>query len=207
MNIHDPKQIVACQKDPKCSVPYHQPGSAGGYPPFSKSPLKSCPEMTARIRGENPTVTVTTFEGLCPYGTSKIALAVDPNEDYHFWRQDDTGWWSGKPGSMKVTDKDASGRRVYDPSLADRDFTDDNGELNYTEFCSFYCVPRNRALFMKTGGYRALSMAFSAKTSSPSGAVKSRRRLFLTRRFQDSKKPRLRRNHTAKRETRRSNYQ
>ncbi len=110
--------------------------------------------MTARIRGENPTITVTTFEGLCPYGTSKIALAVDPNEDYHFWRQDNTGWWSGKPGSMKVTDKDASDRRVYDPSLADRDFTDDNGELNYTEFCSFYCVPRNRALFMKTGGRR-----------------------------------------------------
>ena len=154
MNIQDSRQIAACEKDPKCSVPYHQPGSAGGYPPFSKSPLKSCPEMTARIRGENPTVSTTTFEGLCPFGTSKIALAVDPNEDYHFWRQDQTGWWSGKPGSMKVTDKDASGRRVYDPSLADRDFTDDNGELNYTNFCSFYCVPRNRPLFMKTGGRR-----------------------------------------------------
>lgn len=110
--------------------------------------------MTARIRGENPTVLPTHFTGLCPYGTSKIALAVDPNEDYHFWRQDSNGHWSGKPGSLFVTDKDASGRWIHDPSLCDRDFTDENGELNYTEFCSFYCVPRIHALFLKVGGKR-----------------------------------------------------
>lgn len=154
MNIQDPRQIKACEQDPDCNVPYHQPGAAADYPPFSRSELKSCPEMTARIRGENPTVTPIHFQGLCPYGASKIALAVDPNEDYHFWRQDSNGRWSGKPGSLQVTDKDANGRWIHDPSLCDRDFTDENGELNYTEFCSFYCVPRNHELFLKVGGKR-----------------------------------------------------
>lgn len=177
MNVHDPRQIKACEEDPNCNVPYHQPGAAASYPPFSKSKLKSCPEMTARIRGENPTVSPIDFEGLCPSGTSKIALAVDPNEDYHFWRQDSNGRWSGKPGSLRVTDKDASGRLIHDPSLCDRDFTDGNNVLNYTEFCSFYCVPRNRELFMKVGGRRYFIPAVESSVQPAKLRYSSTRRL------------------------------
>lgn len=193
MNIQDPRQIKACEEDPNCNVPYHQPGAAADYPAFSKSKLKSCPEMTARIRGENPTVNAIHFEGQCPPNTSKIALAVDPNEDYHFWRQDSNGRWSGKPGSLKVTDKDASGRWIHDPSLADRDFTDGNGELNYTEFCSFYCVPRKSALFLKVGGNRYFIPA-SESFSQP-----TKTRYSLTRRYQDKVHSKPRRNHTYRR--------
>lgn len=193
MNVQDPRQIKACENDPRCSVPYHQPGSAAGYPPFSESKLKSCPEMTSRIRGENPTVIPIHFEGMCPYGTSKIALAVDPNEDYHFWRQDSNGWWSGKPGSLAVTEKDASNRPIHDPSLCDRDFTDENGELNYTDFCSFYCVPRMRPLYMKIGGKSFFI---------PAAAFPERRatkRYASTRRSGGRLRKVPRRNHTAKR--------
>ena len=190
MNIQDPRQIKACREDPNCNVPYHQPGAAADYPPFSKSKLKSCPEMTARIRGENPTVIPVEFEDQCPKDTSKIALAVDPEEDYHFWRQDSNGRWSGKPGSLQVTDKDASGRWIHDPSLCDRDFTDENGELNYTEFCSFFCVPRKQALFLKVGGKQ-----YFIPGVEPS-ARRAKGRYSLTRRFRGPAKQGPRRNRT-----------
>jgi hypothetical protein len=194
MNIQDPRQIKACEEDPNCNVPYHQPGAAADYPPFSKSKLKSCPEMTARIRGENPTVIPIHFEGQCPSGTSKIALAVDPNEDYHFWRQDSNGRWSGKPGSLQVTNKDADGRWIHDPSLCDRDFTDGSGELNYTDFCSFYCVPRKQALFMKVGGYQ-----YFIPAAEPS-AQPTKTRYALTRRYRGQKEQAPRRNRTARKD-------
>ena len=193
MNVQDIRQVRACAQDPECNVPYHQPGAAASYPPFSKSKLKSCPEMTARIRGDNPTVTPIHFEGLCPYGTSKIALAVDPNEDYHFWRQVSNGRWSGKPGSLMVTEKDASNRWIHDPSLCDRDFTDANGELNYTEFCSFYCVPRIQALFLKVGGKR-----FFIPAAEPS-EQRAKLRYSSTRRFRENKGQVPRRNRTFRR--------
>lgn len=188
----DPRQITACEKDPECNVPYHQPGAAAGYPSFRNSNVKSCPELTARIRGENPTVTPIHFEGLCPYGTSKIALAVDPNEDYHFWRQDSNGLWSHKPGGTKVTNKDASQRPIYDPKISDRNFSDSSSELNYTDFCSFYCVPRARPLFLKVGG--------TSKKSSHAVPFVRKAKIRSTRRFADSKGRGLRRNRTYRKE-------
>ncbi len=150
--------------------------------------------MKARIRGENPTVIPVEFEDQCPADTSKIALAVDPEEDYHFWRQDSNGRWSGKPGSLEVTDKDASGRWIHDPSLSDRDFTDDNGELNYTEFCSFFCVPRKQALFLKVGGKQYFIPAADASSR------RAKARYALTRRSRGLAKRGLRRNRTSRKD-------
>jgi hypothetical protein len=183
MNVNDPKQIEACAKDPKCNVPYHQPGSASGYPGFKDSVMKSCPEMEARTRGDNPTITPVVFEQKCPAETSKIALVVDSDEDYHYYRQDKDGFWSHKPGGLQVTNKDASGRPIYDPKLADRNYNDQNSDLNYNEFCSYLCVPRMRPLFLKIGGKQIkLKSDFSVSVSR-----KAKRRYPLTRRFQGSK--------------------
>ena len=154
MNVQDDRQIKACEKDPNCDVPYHQPGSAAGLPPFRDSNIKSCAEMTARIRAENPNVTRVSFAGLCPNGKSKIALAVDPDEDYHFWRQDSNGWWSQKGGAKPVTNKDASDRPMWDPALCDNNWTNEHGKLDYDVFCAYMCVPRVEKLFLKTGGGR-----------------------------------------------------
>lgn len=152
MNINDPKQVVNCRKNKDCDVPFHQPGSASGHDGFSSERDKTCSEMIARILGDNPGIRMTTFTEQCPTETSKIAIVVDPKEDYHFFRQDTNGWWSHKPGGTPVTNKDSSKRPIYDPKLANRNYTEDGGHLNYNKFCSYLCVPRTRVLHLKVGG-------------------------------------------------------
>lgn len=75
-------------------------------------------------------------QSVCPDGTYKVALVVDPGVDYHWYRQNPDGTWSHKPGHLEVTDVDASGNKVYDPSTADRDY----GFPNYSEFGGFFCM-------------------------------------------------------------------
>jgi hypothetical protein len=152
MNIQDPKQVEACRQDKYCNVPFHQPGSASGYPGFKSEKAKTCPDMIARLLGDNPSMKMTTFTARCPPHTSKIALVVDPDEDYHFYRQDSNGLWSHKPGGMPVTNVDALGKLIYDPALADRNYNNDNSKLNYEKFCSYLCVPRDKPLHIKVGG-------------------------------------------------------
>jgi hypothetical protein len=140
-------------KSKECNVPFHQPGIASGYPKFKSSKPKTCPNMIARLLGDNPQVQMTTFEDKCPDGYSKIALIVDENEDYHFLRQDSNGYWSHKPGARKVTNLDASNRKIYDPALADYNYKKiKDGYLNYDMFCSYLSVPRRTPVKLKTGG-------------------------------------------------------
>ena len=152
MNILDPQQIKDCLKDKECDLPFHQPGSAAGYPRFKSDKPKTCPNMIARLIGDNPGISLTSFERKCPTKTSKIALIVDEDEDYHFLRQDSNGWWSQKGGAKPVTNKDASGRPIWDPSLCDNNWTNDQGKLDYDVFCSYLCVPRTEKLWIKIGG-------------------------------------------------------
>jgi hypothetical protein len=154
MNVNDPKQIVNCRKNKDCNVSFHQPGSASGHNQFSSERDKTCPEMIGRILGDNPGIRQTTFTARCPNETSKIAIVVDPKEDYHFFRQDTNGMWSHKPGGTAVTNKDSSQRPIYDPKLANRNYLMDGGHLNYNMFCSYLCVPRTRVLHLKVGGGR-----------------------------------------------------
>lgn len=152
MNVHDPKQVRNCKLTKDCNVPFHQPGSASGHPGFRTQKLKTCPNMVARLLGDNPSMKMTTFTGKCPAHTSKIALVVDPDEDYHFFRQDSNGLWSHKPGGTAVTNLDANDRLIYDPAIASRDYTPNGSKLNYDTFCAYMCVPRDRPLHLKTGG-------------------------------------------------------
>jgi hypothetical protein len=101
---------------------------------------KRCPDLMARLMGDIKGIQIgVPFEKACPKGMRKIATVVDPKEDYHFYRQDQSGKWSHKPGGQPVTDKDASGRPIFDPALAYRITKDAN--LNYREFCGYQCVP------------------------------------------------------------------
>jgi len=155
MNVNDPKQIEKCRgKNEECDTPFHQPGSVSKYEPFSDKP-KTCPNMVARIIGDNPTIMMSSFEDRCPVGSSKIALVVDEDEDYHFLRQDRSGYWSQKSGARPVTDKDAGGHRIWDPQLCDLNYKKKDSNLEYNVFCGMMCVPRNKKLFMKTGGGRS----------------------------------------------------
>jgi hypothetical protein len=70
-----------------------------------------------------------------------IALVVAKGRDYHWYRQDDTGYWSHKPGHTQATNLDASGKVITDP----RDCN-----LGIYSFTTFYFAPK--------GGVRTASL-------------------------------------------------
>ncbi len=134
-----------------CPISFPQPGRASGYPRWSKIKDKRCPDLLGRLFGDVPNLKMTTFEKKCPSNSSKIALVVDEDEDYHFYRQDSNGYWSHKPGATEVTHIDATGRPIYDPQLATRKY--DRSKLNYDEFCGYLCAPKGKKLrFSRAGG-------------------------------------------------------
>ena len=50
--------------------------------------------------------------------------------------------WSHKPGSTEVTDKDASGKYIIDPTKANWDYSAKGG-VNYNKMCCFFIIPSN----------------------------------------------------------------
>ena len=141
-----------CTKD-SCPVPFPQPGRASGYPKWSKIKGKRCPDLLGRLYGDIPDLKMANFEQACPKQHSKIALVVDEDEDYHFYRQDSNGYWSHKPGATSVTHLDSSGHPIYDPQLASRESPESG--LNYDQFCSYLCAPKHKMLRFKRGGKRS----------------------------------------------------
>lgn len=96
-----------------------------------------------------------TFLGNTPQSTLQasedtyiVALVVDHTDgiqDYHWYRHNADGSWSGKGGDGPATNLDANGALMLDPRTADRNYgTDKRGTLNYTEFVGYYAV-RNGA--------------------------------------------------------------
>lgn len=59
-----------------------------------------------------------------------LAYATD-GTDYHWWRKNDDGTWSHKPGSTPIIHWDASGNTITDPGNCDRGIYD--GFLGYYE--------------------------------------------------------------------------
>jgi hypothetical protein len=159
---HLPKRH-GCTKN-ACSLPFPQPGRSSGYPKWSKIHGKRCPDIISRLFGDVPDLKMTTFEGRCPKKYSKIALVVDEDEDYHFYRQDSNGYWSHKPGGTDVTNIDATGRPIYNPELASRLYP--NSGLNYDQFCGYLCAPRRKTLHFKRGGKRSTSKRSTSKRST-----------------------------------------
>ena len=171
---------------------------------------------------DNPTLVPSAFELECPSGTSKIALIVDEDQDYHFGRfdkpytqdedplantsnndpkqqnqpsntnnaandpkpvnnspsakqglqllkqqdQSPITWGSHKGGEQPATNRDATGHKIFDFALANFNYNRNKGDrLNYDRFCGYFCVPRNRPLYVKVGG-RRYRLTRKAKTSS-----------------------------------------
>jgi len=90
------------------------------------------------------------FTRKCPPHHYKGAIVVDPNNTYHFYRQDDNVRFSHKQGTMRVEDTDASKNPIYIPHLSDMNYNKDNRKngIDYTDFCSYLCVPNNN--YIKT---------------------------------------------------------
>lgn len=173
---YEPPDPASC-KDGRCAVPFHQPGRASGFPSFREFKRKLCPDLVARLLGDMPWLKIVRFEDRCHKGWSKVALVIDPRSDYHFYRQDSNGYWSHKPGGTPVTNRDASGRLIYDPALADRNYSDKNGALNYTNFCVYLSVPRFTAPRAKRGGKRSVRRSRSRATAKRRRTLRSRKAL------------------------------
>jgi hypothetical protein len=58
-----------------------------------------------------------------------VALVLWPGHDFHWYRQDSNGCWSGKPDGDDVTNADNAHNHISDPKTADR--------APYTAFCSY----------------------------------------------------------------------
>lgn len=79
-------------------------------------------------------------ESSCSGCTHKVALVVASGTDFHWYRLDDNNYWSHKPGSNPVTDKDASGNKITTVESANRNY----GSLNYAQVCGYFCVDKTR---------------------------------------------------------------
>ena len=99
-----------------------------------------------KILSDNPSLIPSAFNQKCPKNYYKGAMVLDPDNTYHFYRMNKDASWTHKPGISKVSSVDASGKKIYVPHFADRDYSneDDEDSINYTNFCSYYCIPDNK---------------------------------------------------------------
>lgn len=73
-------------------------------------------------------------------GMYRVALVIDPHNDFHWYRENEDGTWSHKNGHMPVSHRDASGKIILDPQTADRDYSA-QGLNNYSHFFGYFFVP------------------------------------------------------------------
>ena len=140
LNLIDKKQADICKKYLKitnkkdCPSLRPQPGQYSGFIDEYKHHLFSCKKIEIRMKKDNPLIKKLKKNEECPNNFYKIALVCASNgSDYHFYRQDNNGLWSHKDGWKLATNKDAKGRIIKNPELAER------GHLDL--FCGYYAVP------------------------------------------------------------------
>lgn len=148
------------QKGKGCRQYFPVPGSLSG----NRYKLLTCKEVEKGLKTDIPGLEKVGFYDTCPVNKSKIAMAVDKGNDFHFWLQNKNCWkkvagkyandsnietcWTHKPGSNHVIAHDANNKPIFNPQTASRNYTkDDASNLNYKDFCGFYCVPRDHGLF------------------------------------------------------------
>ena len=113
-----------------------QPGYASGYSHIEDEDY-DCKAFYERLKKDVPGSYLEKFDNACIPGFYKIFLALDPKNDYHWWRHNKkNAHWSHKPGSTEVVNVDASGNKIKNPLTANRNY----GSLNYYKPCFFACV-------------------------------------------------------------------
>jgi len=124
-----------------------QPGDILGVPSIPSEEF-SCPRLQNAIHNDYPSDSYwlppndqgqSAAETPCACGYYKAFLALDEtpgNKDYHFWRQDRSGYYSHKPGDLAATNRDGNGNLITNPLTASRRV----GDFNYSTPCSFFCI-------------------------------------------------------------------
>lgn len=142
LNLKNKDAVDLCKKEFKnynmCRRA--QPGYLSGYPNLENKDYK-CPTIMERTLKDNKNIyKVNSIKDKCDPKFYKGALVVAPGRDYHYYRHNDDGFWSHKPGYKPSTIYDSNNNIITDPKLAARDY----GEtLNYKDFCGYLCIPRN----------------------------------------------------------------
>ena len=110
---------------------FAQPGRATGH----QATVMACPNVLAGATSDG-LHSVPNFAGVLPKGGGwYVALVIWPNADYHWYRQDNVGCWSHKPGQTAARDVDNAGNAIVDPQTCNRG--------PYTIFCSYMVTNRN----------------------------------------------------------------
>tara|TARA_B100001059_G_scaffold91872_1_gene90833 strand:+ start:2174 stop:2848 length:675 start_codon:yes stop_codon:yes gene_type:complete len=149
LNKRSKRNVRVCKnirkKDSRKKCPFPQPGFAAGYNKFHKK-RTSCKKYTTRLLADNKNIK-RSKDGTCPNGYRAGALATQPSQEYHFYRQDNDGYWSHKDAARKTRKTDASGKRITNPRTADRNH---DKKRNYTHYCGIFCIPSdNKKIRMK----------------------------------------------------------
>ena len=104
---------------------FAQPGRATGH----QATIMACKNVTPAAQSDGLKV-VPNFAGPLAKGQGwYVALVIWPNTDYHWYRQDNVGCWSHKPGSTAVRNVDNAGNAITDPQTCNRG--------PYTNFCTY----------------------------------------------------------------------
>jgi hypothetical protein len=115
-----------------------QPGYFANFPPINKDDY-NCQAFYERLKKDIPSLYLTTFNEKCKKGFYKGFIAIDNKEedqDYHFYRQDNTGYWSHKPGRQDAVDYDSDFKKIKNPVIANRKYK----YFNYSKPCFFFCL-------------------------------------------------------------------
>jgi hypothetical protein len=117
-----------------------QPGLAHGIDLKLTLPY-SCSNVGAAAKADGLMDAGTTGCGQC---SDKVALVISTSDilDYHWYRLDDTGFWSHKPGRTPATNLDASNNTISDPETANRNYSGPDYVFEYNIFCGYYCVDK-----------------------------------------------------------------
>lgn len=109
----------------------------------NKKRVYKCREMEKKIKQDNPSIKESKFLEKCPKKHYKGAMVVADDHTFHFYRQNKDGYWSHKPGTQKVVDRDATGKKIHIPHFANRDYSHKPNKIKYNSFCNYYCIPKN----------------------------------------------------------------
>ncbi len=115
-----------------------QPGYFSNFPPL-KTKDYNCLTFYNRLKKDIPSLYLTSFDTKCKKGFYKGFIALDTkieDQDYHFYRQDKSGYWSHKPGRKEAVDVDANDKKIRNPVKSNRKYR----YFDYSRPCFFFCL-------------------------------------------------------------------
>lgn len=114
---------------------FAQPGRATGHPIPPPPAGLSCSVAQPSAQSDG-LVPAANFAAPLVSGTGwYVALVIWPGNDYHWYRQDQTGCWSHKPGQTAARNTDQNGATIGDPKNAARG--------PYVDFCTYMISRRS----------------------------------------------------------------